>query len=82
MPRCEIHTANPRHALVGTGKRASRDRWIAGEKPTSPYQSGQLPRTPFLDLEVGQPLVRTRDLYARFLLTLYMWNIIIPIDHQ
>jgi hypothetical protein len=47
MPRCEIHTANPRHALVGTGKRASSDRWIAGEKPTSPYQSGQLPRTPF-----------------------------------
>jgi len=33
---------------VSTGKCASSDRWIAGEKPTSRYQSGQLPPTPFL----------------------------------
>jgi len=34
---------------VSTVKRACVDRAIAGDKPTSRYQSGQLAHSPFLD---------------------------------
>jgi len=33
---------------ISTDKRASRERWSGKHKPTSRYQSGQLPQTPSL----------------------------------